>query len=154
MSCFATYSPTKGPACSVKVSPTKGPSYTMWVRHFTKYVTKYDAIPHSTEQGTLPIVFLIRKQVVPYQTRDGTCCPGVSTPKIRSLADSSTTCHDGIDHLHHSNHYSNHSIDPHTVTSHLDEWKTTTLSQRHNPNLTSQRMEDLYDTHDCMTRQY
>jgi hypothetical protein len=33
----------------------------------------------------------------------------VSTLKIWSLADSSTICHDGINHLHHSNHFSNHS---------------------------------------------
>jgi hypothetical protein len=58
---------------------------------------------------------------------------GGSTPKIRSLADSSTICHVGINHLHHSNHCSNHSIDPHMVHSHLNEWKTTTLPQRHKP---------------------
>jgi hypothetical protein len=45
----AKVSPTKGPAHRAKVSPTKGPSCTMWVRRFTKYVTKYDVIPHSTE---------------------------------------------------------------------------------------------------------
>jgi hypothetical protein len=43
------------------VSLTKGPSGTMWVRRFTKYVTKYDVNPHSTEQDTLPTVFLISK---------------------------------------------------------------------------------------------
>jgi hypothetical protein len=48
-------------------------------------------ISHSSEQGTLPTASLISKQVVPYQTRIGTCCPGVSTPKTRSLADSSMT---------------------------------------------------------------
>jgi hypothetical protein len=56
-----------------------------------KYVTKYDAILHSTEQDTLPIVFLISRQAVPYRTHDGTCYPMVSTLKIQSLADSSTT---------------------------------------------------------------
>jgi hypothetical protein len=124
----------------------------MWVRHFTKYVTKCDAIPHSTEQDTLPIVFLISKQVVPYWTHGGTWCPGVSTPKIWSLADSSTTCHDGINHFHHSNHCSNHNINPHMVISYLNRWRTTTLSQRHKPNSTSQRIEDFYDTHDCMAK--
>jgi hypothetical protein len=34
------------------------------------------------------------------------------------------------------------------VNSHLDGWKTTTLTQRHKPYSTSQKMEDLYDTHD------
>jgi hypothetical protein len=124
----------------------------MWVRHFIKYVTKYDANPHSIEQDTLPIVFLISKQVIPYQTYGGTCCPRVSTPNIWSLVDLSTTCHDGINHLHHSDHCSNHSIDPHRVNSHLNGWKTTTLSQRHKPNSTSQRIKDFYDTHDCMAK--
>jgi hypothetical protein len=127
------------PACSAKVSRTNVPSCTLWFRRFTKY----DAIPHSTERDTQPIAFPISRQVVPYQTHGGICCPGVSTPKIQSLTDSSTTCHDGINHLHHSSHYSNHSIDPHTVNSYLDGWKTTTFSQRHKPNSTSQRMERL-----------
>jgi hypothetical protein len=100
---------------------------------------------HSTEQDTQSIVFVISNQVVSFQTRGGTYCPRVSTPKIRSLAYSSTTCHDGINHLHHSIHCSNHSINSHTVKSHLDGWKIT-LSQIHKPNSTSQRMEDLYDT--------
>jgi hypothetical protein len=33
--------------------------------------------------------FLISQQVIPYRTHGSTCCPGVSTPKIQSLADSS-----------------------------------------------------------------
>jgi hypothetical protein len=64
----------------------------MWIRHFTNY----NIISHSTKQDTLPIVFLISKQVILYWTRGGTYCPGVSTPKIRSLAGSSTTCHDSV----------------------------------------------------------
>jgi hypothetical protein len=107
------------------------------------YDKNNDAHPHSTEQDTQPIAFLISKQVIPYQTRGDTCCPGVSTSKIQFLIDSSTTCHDDINHLHHSNRCSNHNIDPHTVISHLDGWKTTTLSQRHKPNSTSQWMERL-----------
>jgi hypothetical protein len=128
MPCFAMVFPSKAPLAVLRI-PHQRPSCTMWVRHFTKYITKYDAIPHSTEQDMLPIVFLIIKQVIPYQTRGGTCCPEVSTPKIRSLADSSSTCHDGLNHLQHSDHCSNHNIDYHTVISHLDGWKTTTLSQ-------------------------
>jgi hypothetical protein len=118
------------PACSAKVSHTNVPSCTTWFRQITKYVTKYDVNLHSTEQDTTPIVFLISWQVVPYRTCGGTCCPMGSTPKIQSLADSSTSCHDGINHLHHFDHCSNHSIDPHTVNLHLDGWKTTTLTQR------------------------
>jgi hypothetical protein len=48
-------------------------------------------ISHSSEQGTLSITSLISKQVVPYQTRGGTCCLGVFTPKTQSLADLSMT---------------------------------------------------------------
>jgi hypothetical protein len=85
------------PACSAKVSRTNVPSCTMWFRQFTKYVTKTDhkvwCHLHSTEHDTQSIAYLISKQAVPYQTRGGTCCPGVSTPKIRLLVDSSTTNH-------------------------------------------------------------
>jgi hypothetical protein len=54
--------PTKALLAVLRI-PDKGPSCTMWVRRFTKI---YHANPHSTEQDTLPIVFLINKQVVPY----------------------------------------------------------------------------------------
>jgi hypothetical protein len=37
--------------------------------------------------------FLISQQAVPYRTRGGTCCPGMSTPNIQSLADLSMTNH-------------------------------------------------------------
>jgi hypothetical protein len=71
---------------------------------YTQYVTQMYASPHSTEHDMIPTAFLISKQVVPYWTRGGTCCSEVSTPKIRSIADLSTTCHDGIKYLHPSNH--------------------------------------------------
>jgi hypothetical protein len=129
MSCFATVSPTV-PSYSAKVSPID-PSCTMWAW------AKSQAISHWSEQDTEPIVLLISKQAASYRTHGGTYCSGVSTPKIHSLADSSTTCHDSINHLHHSNHCSNHSIDPHTINSHLDGWETTSLTLRHMPNLTS-----------------
>jgi hypothetical protein len=51
-------------------------------------------ISHSSEQGTLLISSIISKQVIPYWTRGGTCCPEVSTPKTRSLADLSMTNHE------------------------------------------------------------
>jgi hypothetical protein len=107
MSCLAMAYPT-GPLCSAKVSPT-APSCIMWAW------VNHHAITHSSEQDTQPIVFLISKQAAPYRTCGDTCCSGVSTPKIRSLANSRTTCHDSINHLHHSNHCSNQSIDPHTA---------------------------------------
>jgi hypothetical protein len=74
-----------------------GPSCTMWFRQFTKYVTKTDhkerSHPHSTVYDTKPTSYLIGKQAVSYLTRGCTCYPGVSTPKIRSLAVSSMTNH-------------------------------------------------------------
>jgi hypothetical protein len=129
MSCFCTVS-SIGPTCSAKVSPT-GPSCTMWAW------ANHHTISHSSELDTKHIVFLISKQAASYQTCGGTCCPRVSTPKIQSLADSSTTCHDDINHLHNSNHCSNHNIDHHSVKSHLDGWETTSLTLRHKPNPTS-----------------
>jgi hypothetical protein len=84
-------------SCFTTVSRTNVPSCTMWFRQFTKYVTKYDhkvwCHSHSTEHDTQPIAFLISKQDVLHRTCGGTCCPRVSTPKIRSLADSSMTNH-------------------------------------------------------------
>jgi hypothetical protein len=50
-------------------------------------------ISHSSEQGTLPTTSLISKQVTPYRSHGGTCCPRVSTPKTQPLADSSMTNH-------------------------------------------------------------
>jgi hypothetical protein len=47
----------------------------------------------SMSQRMEPTSYLISKQAVPYRTRDGTCYPGVSTAKIQSLADSTTTNH-------------------------------------------------------------
>jgi hypothetical protein len=49
-------------------------------------------ISHSSKQDTLPTASLISKQAVPYWTRS-TYCPGLSTPKTRSLADLSMTNH-------------------------------------------------------------
>jgi hypothetical protein len=119
-----------------------GPSCTMLAR------VKSHANPHSSEQDTQPIVFPISKQAAPYQTRGGTCCPRVSTPKIRSLIDSSTTCHDGINHFHHSNHCSNHIIDPHTVKSHLDKWEMS------HPGCEKTKPKPLYVCLECSNHTY
>jgi hypothetical protein len=43
----------------------------------------------TTQQGTLPKAIIISQQAIPYQTHGGTCYPGDTTPKNRSLADSS-----------------------------------------------------------------
>jgi hypothetical protein len=73
------------------------PSCTMWLRQFTKNVLKTDhkewSHPHSTEHDTQPTAYLISKQVAPYRTHGGTCCPAMSSPKIWSLADLSMTNH-------------------------------------------------------------
>jgi hypothetical protein len=50
-------------------------------------------ISHTIEQCTLPTASLISRQVIPYRTRGSTYCPGMSTPKTRSLVDSSITIH-------------------------------------------------------------
>jgi hypothetical protein len=86
---------------------------------------------HSSEQGTLLIVSLISKQAIPYQTRGGTYCPGVSTSITRSLADSSMTNHITwwiptiftIPNLAQTT-ASNLTM----VTSHHDGWKTNALN--------------------------
>jgi hypothetical protein len=84
-------------SCSAKISCTNVPSCTMWFRQFRKYVIKTDhnvcCHPHSINHDTQPIAYLISKQAIPYRTCGGTCCPGVSTPKIQSLVDSSMTNH-------------------------------------------------------------
>jgi hypothetical protein len=49
--------------------------------------------PHTSEQDSQPTTSLISMQAIPYQTCCITCCPGVSTPKTRSLVDSSMTIH-------------------------------------------------------------
>jgi hypothetical protein len=90
--------PDKRSPLTVLRFPTQsGPSCTMWFCQFIKNVIKTDhkdrSHPHSTEHDTQPIAYLISKQVVPYRTRGVTCCPGVSTPKIRSLVDLSMTNH-------------------------------------------------------------
>jgi hypothetical protein len=146
MSCFTMVSWTNGTHLQCQGFSHKCPllHHVVQVDHkvWSKIDHKVWCHPHLTEHDTQPILFLISKQVVPYQTCGGTYCLGVSTPKIWYLADSCTTCHGGINHLHHNNHCSNHNIDPHhdQITS---QQMGDHLSQRHKPNSTSQRMERL-----------
>jgi hypothetical protein len=70
-----------------------GSSQRMSQRRVIKTGHKDRSHLHSTEHDTQPIVYQISKQAVPYRTRCDTCCPGGSTPKIRSLADPSMTSH-------------------------------------------------------------
>jgi hypothetical protein len=74
---------TSGPACSAKVSSDLEP-----LLHLVDQITSC-VFRHPAEQDSQPIAILIIKQVIPYRIRGGTCCHGVSTPKILSLADSS-----------------------------------------------------------------
>jgi hypothetical protein len=68
--------------CLAKVSPQRP------LLHHAVY--RYSHTLHrTTEQDTLPKAILIIQQAVPYQTHGGTVCLGWSTPKNRSLADSS-----------------------------------------------------------------
>jgi hypothetical protein len=100
MSCFAIGFPLlgtteypQGPFTNAKVPPS-------WVQQNTLMAPLAPcglvgiAIPVPCfRQDILTRAFLISQQAVPYRTRGGTCCPGVSTRKIRSLADSSMTSH-------------------------------------------------------------
>jgi hypothetical protein len=94
---FPNKRPPSPPLAVLRFPTQSGPSCTMWFRQFTKIVRKTDhkdrSHPHSTEHDTQPIAYLISKQAIPYRTRGGTCCHGVSTPKIQSLVDSSMTNH-------------------------------------------------------------
>jgi hypothetical protein len=97
MSCFATVSRHTTLLAVLRFPAQSGLFCTMWFRQFTQNVIKTGhkdrSHPHSTEHDTQPIAYLISKQVISYWTHDGTCCPGVSTPKIRFLADSSIINH-------------------------------------------------------------
>jgi hypothetical protein len=100
MSCFAIGFPLLGitiypqaPFAIAKISPS-------WVQQNTIMAPLAPcgligiAIPVPRFwQDKLTRAFLISQQAVPYRTRGGTCCPGESTPKIQSLADSSMTDH-------------------------------------------------------------
>jgi hypothetical protein len=97
MSCFATFPDKWSPLVVLRFLAQSGPFCTMWSRQFTKNVTKTDrkdrSHPHSTEHDTQSIAYLISKQVIPYRTHGGRSCHVVSTPRIRSLVDSSMTSH-------------------------------------------------------------
>jgi hypothetical protein len=95
MLCFATASRQTVLACSAKVSCIKWPL----LHHVVQVVHKECHKDWSESMVPFPLnrawhtVYLISKQVVTYRTRGGTCFPEVSTPKIRSLVDSSMINH-------------------------------------------------------------
>jgi hypothetical protein len=100
MLCYG-FSHTVAPLAVLRFLAHSGPFCTMWFKQFTQNVTQNVTQTghtdrshlHSIEHDTQPITYLISKQAVPYRIRGGTCCPVGSTPKIRSLADSSMTSH-------------------------------------------------------------
>ncbi len=103
---------------------------------------------YSSEHITLLTASLISKQAVPFRTCGSTYCPGVSTPKTRSLADSSIT-----NHITEWNptvstiptHAQTIVLILTTVISHHDGWKTKSLN-----NNTSQTQHHK-DGKTCMT---
>jgi hypothetical protein len=102
-----------------------GPSCTMWDW------ANDPANSHPSKQGTLPTTSLISKQVVPYQTRGGTCCPIGTTPKNRYLADSSMRIHISWKNPTVSTnptHAQTTTSILTMVTSHHDGWNTNTLN--------------------------
>jgi hypothetical protein len=103
---------------------------------------------HSSEQGTLPTASLISKQVVPYRTCGGTCCPMVSTPKTQSSIDSSMTNHKlwrsqlspPFQTLHHDGHRAS-PRSPHITTDGRPTLSTLNTSQTQH----HKRWKDLYE---------
>jgi hypothetical protein len=139
-----------GPACSAEVSCTKWPL----LHHVVQAVHKDRSHHHSIGHDTQHVAYLISKQAVPYQTHGDTCCPGGSTPKIRSLADSCMTSHvtwQNPNCLHHSSLAQTKASILTRVNSHLDGWETishkdTSQTQHH------KGWKDLYDSHYCMAK--
>jgi hypothetical protein len=116
---------TRVPASSAKVSS--------WLEPLLNLVDQIMSCvsPHTAEQDSLPTTSLISKQVIPYRTREGTCCPRVSTPKTRSLANLSMTNHITWRNPTISTiptHAQTMASILTTVTSHLDRWETKSLN--------------------------
>jgi hypothetical protein len=75
--------------------PTSSAKVSLWLEpllHLVDQITSC-VFPHTIEQDSQPTTSLISNQAVPYRICGGACCPGVSTPKTRSVADSSMTNH-------------------------------------------------------------
>jgi hypothetical protein len=124
MLCYSFPRP-RVPTCSAKVSS--------WLEPLLNLVDQITscAFPHIVEQDSQHTASLISKQVIPYRTHGGTCCPRVSTPKIQSLADSSMRNHISWRILAAStipNLTQTTSLNLTTVNSHHDGWKTNTLN--------------------------
>jgi hypothetical protein len=117
--------------CFFSANRYHGPSCTMWAW------ANDNATSHSSEQYTLPTTSHISKQVIPYRTRDDTCYPGMSTPKIQSLADSSMT---------------NHNTWRNPTVSTISNLAQTTASNLNHSHLTPRWMEDQYSQHSTQAK--
>jgi hypothetical protein len=107
-------------------------SYLEPLLHFMHQIT-FCVFPHTTEQDSQPTAALISKQVISYRTCGDTYCPGVSTPKTQSLADSNMTNHISwriptVSTI--PTHAQTTSSNCTPVNSHLDGWKTNTLNNK------------------------
>jgi hypothetical protein len=113
--------------------PTTSTKVFLWLEphlHLVDQITSC-IFPHTAEQDSQPTTSLISKQAVPYWTHGGTCCPGVSTHKAWSIANSSMT-----NHITWRNptvptiptHAQTTASILTIVNSHHDGWKTKTLN--------------------------
>jgi hypothetical protein len=148
MLCYGFPQP-RVPACNAKVSSWLEP-----LLHLVDQIT-FSVFPHTTEQDSQPTSSLISKQVVPYRTHGDTYCPGVSTPKTRSLVDSSMTNHitwqvpsvSTIPTLLKPQHRAS------PWSTHIStDWKPT-LSTLTQAKLNIIKMEDFYDSENCKAKQ-
>jgi hypothetical protein len=138
MRCYG-FPMTRVPAYSAKNS-----SWLKSLLHLVDQIT-FCVFPHTTEQDSQHIASLISKQVALYQICGDTCYPGVSTPKIRSLADLSMTNHNTWQNPTVStilNLIQTTASNLTTVISHHNGWNTNTQLK---PKLNIIKMEDLYE---------
>jgi hypothetical protein len=77
----------RAPACNAEASSWLEP-----LLHLVDQITSR-IFPHTVEQDSQPTSSLISNQALPYRTHGDTYCRRVSTPKTRSLVDSSMTNH-------------------------------------------------------------
>jgi hypothetical protein len=138
------------PACSAQVSSWLKP-----LLHLVDQIT-FCVFPHTTKQDSQPTASLISKQAIPYRTHGDTCCPRVSTPKTRSLADSSMTNHitwwilsvPTIPTLLKLQHRTS------PRSTHITMDGRPTLSTLRQAKLNIIKMKDFYDSHDYRAKQY
>jgi hypothetical protein len=120
------------PTCNAKVS-----SYLEPLLQLVDQITFY-IFSHTTEQDLQPTTALISKQAIPYQTRGGTCCPGVSTDGFQSSPPFQPMLKPQHQTLPRSTHI---SMDARPILSTITQAK-----------LNIKQLEDLYNTHDCMAK--